>query len=134
MAQPPPHAGSPGAHTLLVVDDEELVRRLLVSMLERSGYRVLQASDGEEAIRVFRDHHTEVSAVILDQTMPTLKGTDVLDRLREDGFDVPVLIATGLASETVVARVSASPPAAVLEKPFRKDGLHRAVESLLGVS
>jgi DNA-binding response OmpR family regulator len=84
--------------TLLLAEDDEASRTALARSLERFGYRVLEASDGEAALRLFSAARGDVDLVVLDIGMPRLDGYAVLSRLRQTS-DVPVIMLTGRGEE-----------------------------------
>jgi DNA-binding response OmpR family regulator len=86
----------PDASTILLVDDEESVQRLLAYPLEREGFRVVQARDGEEALERFARHHIDL--VVLDVMLPRLDGLDVCKRLRAES-NVPIIMLTARDDE-----------------------------------
>jgi DNA-binding response OmpR family regulator len=86
----------PNSSTILLVDDEESIQTLLTFPLERDGYRVVQARDGEEALRRFEDE--AVDLVILDVMLPRLDGLEVCKRLRSQS-DVPIIMLTARGEE-----------------------------------
>ena len=77
-----------GRGTVLVVEDEQLMLRLLEKFLSQQGYQVLIASDGEEAVEVYHLHRLEIDVVLLDVGLPKLTGWDVLLKMKEDNPDV----------------------------------------------
>lgn len=83
--------------TVLLVDDEESVQKLLTYPLEKEGYRVVQARDGEEALDRYRE--TPVDLVILDLMLPRLDGLAVCSRLREERSAVPIIMLTARGHE-----------------------------------
>jgi DNA-binding response OmpR family regulator len=83
--------------TVLIVDDEPAIVRVVRDYLERAGFQVISAGDGGEALRAFRQHHPDL--VILDLTLPTIDGLDVARSLRRDG-DVPIIMLTARTDET----------------------------------
>jgi len=83
--------------TVLIVDDEPAIVRVVRDYLERAGFHVVSAADGDEALRAFRQHHPDL--VILDLTLPTIDGLDVARSLRRDG-DVPIIMLTARTDET----------------------------------
>ncbi len=84
-----------GAETILLAEDEELVCKLTTTILERAGYTVLTATDGEEALRVFEEHADKIDLVLLDVIMPKLGGKAVFERVREKRPRVRVLFSSG---------------------------------------
>jgi two-component system, OmpR family, response regulator len=86
----------PDASTILLVDDEESVQRLLAYPLEREGFRVVQARDGEEALERFGRH--QIDLVVLDVMLPRLDGLDVCKRLRAES-NVPIIMLTARDDE-----------------------------------
>ena len=98
MTDQPGHASGPGSAgaTVLVAEDDLASRLALARSLERHGYSVLEAADGEEAVAVFAAHRVDL--VVLDVGMPRLDGFGVLQQLRQTS-DVPVIFLTGRAEE-----------------------------------
>ena len=84
-----------GSETVLVVDDEPLVRRACAAMLAYGGYRVLQAEDGHKALELVRSRSEPIAMVLLDRSMPGLCGDQIVARLRELEPDLPVALLTG---------------------------------------
>ena len=87
-----------GSETILVVDDEELIRDLAARILTKSGYRVITASNGEEALKVYQSQSNEISLIILDLIMPTMGGKDCLKKILEIDPQARVLIASGYSA------------------------------------
>jgi two-component system response regulator RegX3 len=100
VARPGPdgQSASAPASCLLLAEDDEASRTALARSLERYGYRVLEAADGEAALRLFAAARGEVDLVVLDVGMPRLDGYAVLSRLRQTS-DVPVIMLTGRGEE-----------------------------------
>ena len=86
----------PNAATILLVDDEESIQTLLTFPLERDGYRVVQARDGEEALRRFGEE--DVDLVVLDVMLPRIDGLEVCKRLRSQS-SVPIIMLTARGEE-----------------------------------
>ncbi len=118
-----------GSGTILVADDEKLVREVAQSALERSGYRVLLARNGKEAVDVFQAHGSEITAVVLDLAMPVMGGDDALPHLRAIRQDVPVLITSGYGEMMMTQRMLDSEP--FIQKPFTADQLTRSVAAAI---
>jgi len=124
----PPPAGS----TILVVDDEPIVRELSRIALERGGFRVLEARDGLEAVELFRARRETVDLVLLDMTMPRMGGAEAFRRIRELAPGIPVLLTSGYTRAESMEDLADLPPDGFLQKPFRVRQLVIKVQELLG--
>ena len=120
-----------GSGTVLVVDDEESVRGFLSSVLVSKGFEVLQAQDGQEALKVFVKHAEIISVVLLDLTMPHLGGEDTFMEMRRIRDDVPVILMSGYSEDEVTSLFSGKGIAGFLQKPFRIEKLLKALQSIL---
>jgi len=104
---------------VLIVDDEQVVRGPTCKFLERSGFEVLVASDGEEGLELFRRERRRLGLVFLDLSMPGMSGEEMLVELRSIDPDMPVVIFTGhLVEEEDFVGVQG-----VLQKPFSLEGV-----------
>jgi len=114
-----PGAAAPGrGELILVVDDEPMILATMRIMLEENGYRILTASDGEEALQEFRMARGKVGAIILDMMMPKMDGPAALKSIRELDAAVPVILASGLANPDRIALAKALGANAFLQKPY----------------
>ncbi|MCL6498496.1 MAG: PAS domain S-box protein, partial [Firmicutes bacterium] len=104
--------------TILVVDDEEPLCNLLRDVLTRRGYRVLVATDGQEALRLYQEHAGRIDLVILDMTMPGLSGTQTFDALRALDPRVRILLTSGYTQERAARDAVARGAKGFLQKPF----------------
>jgi len=120
-----------GTGTVLIVDDEPIVREVAQGMLERAGLKVLTAEDGRDALVVFGDHADEIDCVILDLTMPHLDGEETFRELRRIRADVAVILASGYNQQDVTQRFTGKGLAGFLQKPFRLESLTEMVKSIL---
>jgi len=116
-----------GGETVLVVDDDDVVRSLTQQMLEEAGFTVLTAADGRQALDVFRQSSDFIEVVLLDMTMPHMDGETTFSRLRQINDQVPVIISSGYSTQEAMDRFSGPGPAAFLQKPYRLDDLVTAV-------
>jgi len=116
---------------VLVVDDDEGAREITSILLERAGFDVLSEGDGARAIEEFRRNAEEIAAVVLDNTMPGLSGTQVFDAIREIAPNVPVVLASGYSRERVSDTLLASGKTRFLHKPFDTAQLLDALRQLL---
>jgi CheY-like chemotaxis protein len=121
--------GSAGL-TVLVVDDETMVREVSRAMLERLGHSVLEACDGLEALEVFGRRQDEVACVLLDLTMPRMDGLAALVELRRLKPEIGIILTSGYSEQEAVRRVTGPVPDAFLQKPFRFEELVNALGRL----
>ena len=108
---------------ILVADDQAVVRDTVQRVLSISGYRVLKAADGQQALDLARGNFDELAAVFLDVDMPKLDGLQVMRQLRQEGFAKRVVIITGLPDQ--VRKLT--PNSCLLKKPFSADAAIRAI-------
>jgi CheY-like chemotaxis protein len=108
-----PPTAARGSETVLLIDDEPLVRRAAAAMLSFGGYHVIEADGGREGLAKFAEGRHEISLVILDRSMPGLPGEQVAIRLREIDPHVRIVLLSGQAGPAPAAAHAA----AVLSKP-----------------
>jgi two-component system phosphate regulon response regulator PhoB len=118
--------------TILVADDEVDVRELVTYRLTRSGYRVVEAVDGEEALQIAGERLPDLA--VLDVMMPKLDGYEVTTKMRGDDRlrTIPVILLTARAQETDVSRGFEVGADDYLRKPFNPDELVARVRAVLG--
>lgn len=127
-------AASPAAAagTVLVIEDEASVRRVVQIMLEGAGFRVLTAKDGIEGLEVFRQNIQEVSVVLLDFTMPGMGGQETFHQLRRLRADVPVILASGYSEEDATGQFAGLGLAGFIAKPFDRATLVARLQEAVG--
>ncbi len=123
-------ATSRASGTILVADDEEMVRAQAVRILEDAGYTVLQASDGARAVELFRQNRSRVDLVLLDAIMPDLDGWQAFLQMQALEPGVKVLFTTGYAAD-VLPEDFAARGARLLSKPYKSQALVTNVHELL---
>ncbi|MEI7671951.1 MAG: PAS domain S-box protein, partial [Deltaproteobacteria bacterium] len=116
MGAPPTTAAS---GTILLVEDEEMLRNMAAAMLTRLDYSVIEAKDGVEAMELFRQHKDEIRLVLSDLTMPRMNGWETLTALRKLAPDLPVILASGYDKAHVMAGDHPELPQAFLCKPYK---------------
>jgi PAS domain S-box-containing protein len=124
-------APSRGVGTVLVVDDEPMIRRLGAKMLKDAGYRVLVAGDGDEAIRLFSEDPNRIDVVLLDMSMPGKCGKAVLAALKERRPDVKVVLMSGFGESEALRVIGTNRFLAFLQKPFNAGDLPGVIASVL---
>ena len=127
-----------GAATILIVDDEEAVRKLAARMLLRSGYTVLDAPGGKEALELCAQREG-IHLLITDLTMPGLSGFELAERVQERWPELKILFMTGYANDHGLGRETSTGTGKrgtaqrpLLEKPFTAEELCAKVRELLG--
>lgn len=124
-------AGSLGRETLLVVDDDDGARELTTTLLSRAGFDVLQATNGPDAIDLYRDRKEDIAGVLLDGTMPGMSGAHVFDALRQLDPAVRVVLVSGYTQDEAADPLFRSHLSGFLHKPYGSDELLRVVWRLL---
>ena len=120
-----------GTGTILIIDDEEIVRSVTGRILQSFGFKVVSAADGVEGLSLFRSHDDEIVAVLLDLTMPGLDGEAVFRELRAMRQNVPVLLMSGYNEQDAIPRFAGKGLAGFLQKPFTVDQLTEKLRSIL---
>jgi CheY-like chemotaxis protein len=120
-----------GRATVLIVEDEASLRRLLSLSLERRGYTVMTAVDGAEAIEIFRQHPGEIDVVVSDVVMPRIDGFELKRRIADLTPGMRFVFISGYSDEVVGQREKALEGCAFLEKPFLPDELADKVRAVL---
>jgi two-component system, cell cycle sensor histidine kinase and response regulator CckA len=131
VAVVPPTGDTTGSGTVLIVDDEEIVRSTARQTLLRCGYRCLSAQDGAAALEAYRNCPDTVVLVLLDLTMPVMSGEETLQRLKVIDPDVKVLLTTGYDEQEAVQRFASKGLAGFIQKPFTAAALARKVKEAL---
>lgn len=117
--------------TVLLIDDEEMVRGMAAAMLKRLGFSVLEAKDGVEAVKMFRQRRDEIRLVLCDLTMPEMNGWKTLAAVRKLAPDFPVILASGYDKAHVMTGDYPEWPQVFLGKPYRLKGLSDAIREAL---
>ena len=120
-----------GSGTVLLVEDEEMVRNMAAAMLKRLGFSVLAAKDGVEAVEIFRERKDEIRLVLSDLTMPRLNGWETLTALRKLAPEIPVILASGYDEAHVMTGDHPELPQVFLGKPYKLRGLSDAISQAL---
>ncbi len=123
--------GAPSARTVLVIDDEPLICFTTRQLLELSGYDVLTATSGAEAVELFGREPGRVEAVLLDLTMPGIPADEILAALRRKRPDIKVVLMSGYDEQEIRARLHSATIAGFLQKPFTIDQLNDSLTRVL---
>jgi signal transduction histidine kinase/DNA-binding response OmpR family regulator len=120
-----------GTATVLLVDDEAMVRDFARAALEKFGYRVLTANDGQEAVRVFEANSEEIGLVLLDLTMPVLGGDEAIGLLKSKSAGLRVIVMSGYGKAEVLKAFAGKGVSGFLQKPFTATRLAEEVRAVL---
>ena len=120
--------------TVLVAEDEAIVRGLVQRTLERAGYRVLAAADGDEALRLGAASDPPVDVLVTDMVMPGMHGGELAQRVRATSPAMPVVFMSGYTTEAVPDDFGTGPAGGLLEKPFQMSALVERVEEALAAA
>lgn len=124
-------ADARGTETILVVDDELIVRQLVVEVLQEKGYRVMTAASGDEALQLLDTPDSPVDLVFLDMVMPGRTGEDVFAEIQQRRPGLPVLLTSGYAQEEVTERLIEQGAAGMVYKPYKSDLLAARIRQAL---
>lgn len=123
--------GLQNSPTVLVVDDEELMREVVTIMIEENGGQAITASDGQEAVEVVQARGSEIDIVVMDFSMPRLNGFEAFVKMRELKPTLPVILASGLVMTKEVMELKAKGEIDFLGKPFPELELVKAINRRL---
>ena len=128
QAPAPQVEATPG--TILVVDDDDAVRQLIVRLLKKNGYTVLAAANGPEALAIAEEYEQPIACLLTDVIMPHMLGSEVAHRLKTQRPDTPVLYMSGYADPMLTEEDTAD-TVTVVAKPFKHDELVAAVRNTI---
>ncbi len=117
--------------TVLLVEDEEIVRKITSTILRENGYSVMEASDGEEALEIARSYQAAIHLMLTDVVMPRMSGQELAYRMKQVRPETKVLYISGYTSDTIVHHGTLDPGLAFLQKPFTPVGLALKVRHVL---
>jgi two-component system cell cycle sensor histidine kinase/response regulator CckA len=120
-----------GTETILLAEDEEVVRRLTADLLKKQGYQVLEAANGTAALLTFERHRGTIDLVITDVVMPEMSGRELVDRLVTLRADVKVLYMSGYTDDAIIHHGVLDAETAFIQKPFTPNDLVQKVREVL---
>jgi PAS domain S-box-containing protein len=121
-----------GNETILLVEDDPSVRKIMERFLQRHGYRVLKASNGHEALSLWAKHHAEIDLLYTDMIMPeSMNGLELTGRLRQEKPGLKVIISSGYSTELTGLKDMAAPGITFLPKPFSPEVLTATIRTSL---
>jgi two-component system, cell cycle sensor histidine kinase and response regulator CckA len=120
-----------GSGLILVIDDEEPIRRIAKDILEESGYKVILAKDGQEGIEIFKNQHNNISAVLLDMIMPKKSGLIAFSEMKEIDKNLKVLLASGYKYDERVQEAMHQGVKEFIQKPYTFENLALAIAKVI---
>jgi two-component system cell cycle sensor histidine kinase/response regulator CckA len=120
-----------GSETILLVEDEDSLRSAATRVLQKHGYRVVAATNGTEALRLFREHEADVALIVADVVMPGLGGPQLIRELRRAGKRVKVLFTSGYTERDIQETKALDPDQPFLAKPWAVTDLLTRVREVL---
>ena len=112
--------------TILIVEDELLIKEFMIAVLKDEGYNVLETDSGDEAVQIFIDRYEDIDLVLLDMQMPDKNGAEVLEELQFIDANVKAFFVSG-----VVVDWESLGAIGILQKPFQAKDLAKAVRDIL---
>ena len=126
-----PAEPDPSSETVLIVEDDEVVRRLTCQILEMRGYRVMEAIDGNQALQIAENHPEPIHLAVTDVVLPQMSGKELADRLFTSHPETKLLFISGYGGDAVLHRGISGEAVGFLQKPFSPDQLTRRVREVL---
>jgi CheY-like chemotaxis protein len=120
-----------GAETILVVEDEDNVRRMVVAMLKSHGYEVIQACHGSEALRIFEEPGIDIHLILTDVVMPGISGRELVERLKKTGNSFKVLYMSGYTDDVITHHGVLEEGVHLISKPFSTFDLLKKIRLVL---
>jgi CheY-like chemotaxis protein len=126
----PPQGKVQHRGTVLVVEDEAAMVRLLKNLLRQAGYQVLAAADGEEAMELYGRHKEEVDIALVDLNLPKAKGSEVIRMLKEQSPRVKIIVASGYLEPEMKSQLLQAGVTDYLQKPYTFDEVLKRLEAM----
>lgn len=117
--------------TILIVEDELPIRKLLRSILQRAGFAVLEAGSGDQAVALSRNHLDPIDLAVIDLGMPGMSGLDVANWLQPQRPAMKILYISGMVDSVAVASLVKGAPQMIVRKPFSADQLLSRIGEIL---
>lgn len=117
--------------TILVAEDEKIIRNLTDVTLRKAGYNVLLAEDGLQAIEIFKENSEMIDLLMLDVMMPNLNGWEAYQAINNMNPDVPVIFCSGYSDDILKEEYLHEVPAEIVQKPYRLNVLLERISSVI---
>jgi len=120
-----------GTGTVLIVDDEKSIRKVLIRLIKSFGYNFYEAGSGKEAIEIYEKNKDEIDLVLLDMIMPEMSGEEVFERLRKITPDIKIIISSGYSADGKAKKIMKKGCQGFLPKPFDIKELSKKIKEVL---
>jgi DNA-binding NtrC family response regulator len=120
-----------GSETVLIAEDDDLVRTMISKALKVHGYSVIPAKDGEMALKLFKENHASISLMLIDHTMPKQTGREVVEKVRTVAPDIPIILTSGYGSIVGDQANTAEDNLEFIGKPYDLQELTSKIRSLI---
>lgn len=120
-----------GSGTILIVDDEEMVRGVAVKMIERMSFNTLAAANGKEAVDIFRENSDKIDMVLLDFKMPRMNGIETFEQIRRIKADTKIVLTSGFNEAEATKRFTGLNLTGFIQKPYLYDKLNDRIRQIL---
>lgn len=117
--------------TILIVDDEEMLREILLESLKDEGYNVLSAVDGTDALRMYNEHKDSIVLVITDLGMPNMGGEELYERLKKINPEIKVIVSSGFLDTSTKSDLFRRGIKNVLTKPYKFDTIFGTIRGVI---
>ncbi|MBT8341631.1 MAG: response regulator, partial [Desulfatitalea sp.] len=125
-----PAYAAPGAGTALIVEDEHLVMEVNRAIVEKLGYRVLEAKSGREALRIVETYEGTIDFVLLDVILPDMSGNQIYPKMKQTLPDLKVIVCSGFSLDGPAREILDAGAESFLPKPFTVAALSNALEGI----
>jgi CheY-like chemotaxis protein len=123
-----------GKGTILIVDDQPMVRQVARRFLSQFGFDIIEADNGQTAVEILRERAAEVRAVLVDLSMPQMGGKAALSAMREIRADLPAVLSSGYDATAIETSQAQLGKVSFLQKPYRSSDLARSIQQVLSCS
>lgn len=116
--------------TILIVDDEEIVREVAETILNEEGFRTLSAVNGEDGVNVYKEHHNEIDVVLLDLTMPKMDGNKAMKEMKKIDKNVKIILSSGYSMDATIRELINNGEAIFVQKPYQIEDLIHTIQKI----